>query len=309
MDVLRQDSRKKLLLGQDGNSLVMLIIFIAVVFVILSFVLILYRIDGEGFPEFNAEVLKWATLPATPVAFATKPWTMLTYMFTHIEIWHVLPNLLWLWGYGYILQDLAGNRKIIPIYLYGGVAGALFFLLAINLIPLFRSTMDTVAPLIGSGPALMALAISTTFLSPRYKIFPAINGGIPLWVLTAVFIIISFVGMGKDNVGAAISLVGGGLIGWFFVFQLSKGNDLSAWMNDLADWVDNLFNPEKKLTAAKKLQQQQLYYKATQKPFEKIPHITQQRIDELLDKINQKGYNFLTDEEKEFLKKASKEDI
>ncbi|MES1215057.1 MAG: DUF6576 domain-containing protein [Bacteroidota bacterium] len=52
-----------------------------------------------------------------------------------------------------------------------------------------------------------------------------------------------------------------------------------------------------------------MYYKSSKAPYNKTPNITQQRIDDILDKINQKGYQFLTDEEKELLKKASKEDI
>jgi len=54
---------------------------------------------------------------------------------------------------------------------------------------------------------------------------------------------------------------------------------------------------------------QQTFYKATRKPFEKTPHVTQQKLDEILDKINMKGFHLLTDEEKEILKKASKEDF
>jgi DNA-binding IclR family transcriptional regulator len=77
-------------------------------------------------------------------------------------------------------------------------------------------------------------------------------------------------------------------------------------MNNFASWINDLFNPEKKL--ASKSEKQKLHYRAHEKPFVKTPHITQQRIDELLDKINQKGYSSLTEEEKEFLKKASAED-
>ncbi|MEP7319853.1 MAG: DUF6576 domain-containing protein, partial [Panacibacter sp.] len=59
----------------------------------------------------------------------------------------------------------------------------------------------------------------------------------------------------------------------------------------------------------KKPLSQQKFYKSNRKPFEKIPRVTQQKLDELLDKINQEGYASLSAEEKEFLKKASQEDI
>jgi hypothetical protein len=78
-------------------------------------------------------------------------------------------------------------------------------------------------------------------------------------------------------------------------------------MTDVANWFDDLFNPEKK--QAEPAVKAKLFYKANQKPFEKTPHVTQQRVDDLLDKINLKGYNSLSEEEKEFLKKASREEL
>ena len=51
------------------------------------------------------------------------------------------------------------------------------------------------------------------------------------------------------------------------------------------------------------------FYRADKKPFEKVSNVTQQKLDAILDKINQEGYELLTEEEKAFLKRASKEDI
>ncbi|HEY0432799.1 MAG TPA: DUF6576 domain-containing protein, partial [Chitinophagaceae bacterium] len=53
----------------------------------------------------------------------------------------------------------------------------------------------------------------------------------------------------------------------------------------------------------------QLFYKSKTQPFTRKPNLTQQKVDEILDKINQKGYSHLTEEEKELLKRASKEDL
>ena len=76
-------------------------------------------------------------------------------------------------------------------------------------------------------------------------------------------------------------------------------------MNNFFDWVNNLFNPHK----PKKTIKQELFYKPSRKPYSKTPNLTQQRVDEILDKISQKGYHSLSEEEKELLKKASKEDL
>ena len=307
MSVLEQNIRRKLMLGQEGNSLTTLLIINIVVFVILNFVKIVYLLTGDTEAVFTQHVLNWFTLPANPAILATRPWTLLTYMFTHYSIWLLISNLLWLWCFGYILQDLTGNKKLIPIYLYGGLAGGIFFMLTISAFPGLRANMTNIAPMMGAGPATIALAISTAAISPKYKIFPLINGGIPLWILSAIFVLIHFTTSGISNFGFAAADVAGGLMGYVFVWQMQKGNDWSEWMINLVHWVDDLFNPEKK--HRRSVEKQRLYYKTTQQPFQKTPHVTQQRIDELLDKINQKGYHFLSDEEKEFLKKASKEEF
>ena len=78
-------------------------------------------------------------------------------------------------------------------------------------------------------------------------------------------------------------------------------------MNNVFDWVNNLFNPDKP-KKGKRLKTE-LFYKASTKPYNKVSNITQQIIDDLLDKINQKGYGSLSEEEKEILKRASQEDL
>lgn len=112
---------------------------------------------------------------------------------------------------------------------------------------------------------------------------------------------------GSGNFSYAAALIAAGLMGYVFVWQLQKGNDWGQWMTDVVNWVDDLFNPKKK--HVQEPPSKQLFYKTTQKPYKKTPHVTQQRIDDLLDKINNKGYHALTEEEKDFLKKASREEF
>jgi membrane associated rhomboid family serine protease len=305
MSLLRQNNRKKILLGQDGNSLFLLIVINVIIFIFLSFIKIVYLVNNSTEGVFQAQVINMLSLPGPPQVFATRPWTLISYMFTHIGIWELISSMLWLWGFGYIFQDLTGNRKLIPVYLYGGLAGSVFFLLTVNLIPALKENVNSVFPLSGAGPSLMAIAIATTALAPRYRIFPMIN--IPLWVLTALFVLFRLGTVGSGNFGYAAALVAGGLMGYVFVWQFQKGNDWGQWMSDVVNWIDDLFNPKKK--HVQETPSKQLFYKSTQKPFKKTPHVTQQRIDDLLDKINNKGYHALTEEEKDFLKKASREEF
>ena len=256
---------------------------------------------------FQHQILDWFALPASLEKLSTRPWVLFTYMFSHLGVWQLISSLLWLWGFGYILQDLTGNRKLIPLYLYGGFVGGVFFLLTNNIFPVLTQQINILPPMLGASAALMAVAVGTTTLAPGYRIFPMINGGIPLWVLTLIFVLIDYATIASSSAGMALAHLAGGMMGFIFIKQLGKGNDLGQWMIDLLDWFDNLFNPEKK--NFNKPQKDKLYYKTTEPPFKKVANVTQQRLDAILDKINQDGYHMLTDEEKSFLKKASKEEL
>ena len=165
-----------------------------------------------------------------------------------------------------------------------------------------------ISSLQGSNAAIMAVAVATTTLAPDYRFFKMLNGGIPLWVITLLFVIIDFAGAAGAGSAYSIAHLAGGFMGFMFVFNLRKGKDWSIWMNDFYDWFINQFNPDKVEVVKRK--KAKIFYKAgNQKPFVKRSNITQQRIDEILDKINQHGYHLLTDEEKNILKRAGEADL
>ena len=307
MAVMRENKRNSTLLGSDHNALVWLVIINAVVFASLFFIELVFRLSGSDAASFQSGVLQWFILPAPLSELATRPWTTLTYMFTHVEFFGLLGTVLWLWGFGYILQDLTGNKKIIPIYLYGGFAGGLFFIATQYAIPALRVNISGIQPLMGGGASVMAIALATTTLSPGYRLFPMINGGIPLWIMTLIFVVFDLSTLGAGNAGIGVAHLAGAATGFVFIKQMQQGNDWSDWMNNLFDWINNLFNPEKKYL---KTSGNQVFYKATKKPFQKISsRFSQQKLDEILDKINEDGYSSLSNDEKDYLKKASKEDL
>jgi membrane associated rhomboid family serine protease len=276
----------------------------------LVFIKALYYITSDDSVQisqgaFDSEILPWFTLSPTFHFFIKHPWTLFTYMFSQTHVLGLISSLLWLWFFGYIFQDLAGNKRLIPLYLYGGVVGGIVFLLCCNFLPGYRSQLSLIHPFEGAGTSLMALAIAATTLTPSYRVFPMLNGGIPLWVLTLIFVVIDFATIANGSGCIALAHFSGGAVGWLFIVRLRQGHDASGWMVRCYKWGINLFNPEKKHVKPK----EQHFYKAENKqPYKKATHITQEKIDELLDKISSKGYHFLTDEEKETLKKASQEE-
>ncbi len=305
MRLLEKYSRRKAIPGKDGSALFFLIVINVILYIILSGLDVMYMLSNSTEDVFRAQVLSWFSVPAQPPVFATRPWTLLSFMFTHFGAWDLISNMLWLGGFGFIMKELTGNRMLAPLYLYGGFTGAIVFLLTVNLIPSISDNVNSVYPLIGSGPATMAIAVAATTMFPRYRIFPMLK--VPLWAVTALFVLIKVGTTGYANPGHLAALAAGGLMGYVFIWQLWKGNDMGLWMINLVHWTDNLFNPEKKNQRVPT--RDRLFYKSTKAPFEKTPHITQQRVDDLLDKINVKGYDSLTQEEKDFLKKASRENL
>ncbi len=216
--------------------------------------------------------------------------------------------MLWLWAFGSILQDMAGNKKLIPIYLYGGVAGAIVFIASNYAIPSLRPLIGS-SFLDGSNAAIMAVAIATTALAPDYRIFRMLNGGIPIWILTVLYVIIDFLSVGSGGTAYHLAHIAGGLAGFLFIVSLRKGHDGSVWMINFYEWFMNLCNPDKKILTPQKTKEKLFYKTGGRKPFEKNSIITQQRIDEILDKINQKGYHLLSEDEKNILKRAGESDF
>lgn len=289
----------------QNNSLVQLITINLVVFVLFQFIYVFYIFSFKediSAAKFTNDVYNNLALPAKPGELIYKPWTLITHMFYHQGLWHIIGNMLWLWMFGYIFHDLTGNKKIIPLFIYGALGGAIAFLLAYNLIPTLRTVN---ANMVGASGGIMAIVVATTMLAPGYRLFPFIHNGIPLWVVTAIYLIIDLALIPVGNTGGHIAHLAGGFTGFLFIFFMRQGYDWSEGMNRFFEWVNNLFNPNK----PKKNTKEQLFYKSGRKPYSKTPNLSQQRIDEILDKINQQGFHSLTQEEKDLLKKASKEDL
>src|SRR6202012_1683114 len=101
------------------------------------------------------------------------------------------------------------------------------------------------AALLGSNSAIIALAVATTAVAPDYRIFPMINGGIPLWILTGIYLLVNFSTISYGDSGAYIANLAGAAAGFFFIFRLRRGHDGSIWINQVFDWFNDLFNPNK----------------------------------------------------------------
>ena len=297
--------KQRFTLGQPDNALMWLFVLNVIFFLVLATIKVAVSVNDNSDAVFYSQVVNWFYLPADVFKLGSRPWTVLTYMFSDVEVFRAISNMLWLWAFGGILQNLTGNRKLIPVYLYGGFAGAVFFIAASYLIPTNKAIIDS-ANLLGANTGVLAVAVAATIIAPNYRFFRNIRGGIPVWVLTIVYIAIDLAGVAVQPAAQPIAHIGGAVAGFLFVMLLKNGMDGSTWMNNLYSWFINLFNP-KKNKERNTVKEKVFYNTGNRSPYKKTSNVTEQRVDEILDKINQKGYNYLTKEEKDILKRASED--
>jgi len=291
----------------ENNSLMMLIVFNALVFILLHFIKNIYALSRIPEDSFHSSILTFFTLPSDFKTFLGRPWTLLTALFTEMKLFGLLSHLFWLWTFGSILQDLAGERKLFPLYLYGGLAASITFIV-FHAVLAGSGNAVPASDFHGALPSVMAVGAAVTAISPQYRLFPMIGGGIPLWVLTLVFFIIGFSAVSNSPV-LIVSFLAAAVVGYLFARSLMAGRDWSLWMNRLFDRVTTAFNPDRRGPAKQKVREKVFYETGGREPYLRKANVTQQKVDEILDKINQKGYGRLTDEEKDLLRRASEEGL
>jgi len=119
-----------------------------------------------------------------PASFLQRPWTIVTNLFVHGSIWHMLFNMLTLYFFGSYLTRLLGTRILLIVYFLGGILGNILFMLL--------ASPFSVA--IGASGAIFALGGVLTVLTPKLRViaFP-LPVPIPLWAaIIGGFLIMSF---------------------------------------------------------------------------------------------------------------------
>jgi membrane associated rhomboid family serine protease len=298
--------KRRYALGSDNNAIVALFAVNIFFFLLLLLIQVGYYFGRQSSEVFNQQIVEWFSLPSSGKLLLHRPWTLLSYMFcdTGSGLMRMIGNMLWLWSFGYILQITAGNDKVVPVYLYGGLLGGIFFIVS-NSFALSETTLSH-SQFIGANASVMAVATATTTLYPKHRIFTHIRNGFPLWILFLLYATFDFLGTSASAVHFFTHL-GGALAGFLFAVFLKRGFDGSVWMNTAYNRFIHIFTPGSKITN-KSTKDEIFYVVGKNKPYTKQSRITQQRIDDLLDKISELGYDNLSDEEKTFLKKASEQD-
>lgn len=284
MNSFWQDIRYKFL--QSGSRINLLIGINVIVFLLINVPNILLRLMGNDMLETFSN--QYLALPAYLPRLATHFWTPITYMFMHADIFHILFNMLWLFWMGQIFEEYLGNKRLLSLYLMGGLAGAAFYILGFNVFPFFAGVLPF-ATVVGASASVMAIVVATATLLPNYTIYLMFLGPVKLKWIAVFYVVIDFLSITGPNAGGEIAHLGGALLGFLYIKALNRGQD---WSRS----VDSVFNqrPKVKVATQNKTYQQQ----TTSTP-------RQEEIDHILDKISQSGYDSLNKHEKEVLFRAS----
>lgn len=241
-------------------------------------------------------MLDWFTLPTELSEVMYKPWTVFTYAFIHVNLFHILSNLLVLFYIGRIFLDFYTVKQFYNFFFLGVVFGGLSFL-GLNYI-----NQNSSAALGGASAGVLAIFVGIATKVPRYALRLRFIGSVELWVLAAIFVLLNVLQIKNVDNGGAIAHLGGALFGFVYAKQLMKNNDIGKWFSDALHSLSNLFttknNPLK--TVYKSKNKKATSAKKNTKP------VDQRKIDLILDKISKSGYETLSKEEKEFLFQAGK---
>lgn len=281
---------------RKGNNLTRLIYINAVVFLLIAIVLIIgVLMSNEAIAD---KVVSFLSVPADPNKLLLRPWTLITYMFTHKDILHILFNMLWLYWFGKIFLEYLDQRKLMAVYLLGGLSGAVLYVLSFNVFPAFTGLISKSIAL-GASASVMAVVIAISAYVPDYPINLFLFGRIKIkYMALAIFILTSVVDF-SVNSGGKIAHIGGAIFGYLYTANLRKGRDIGKGFNRVIDFFATIFKPRKKLRVTHKKAA------ASEYEYNKIRVDRQKRINEILDKISKGGYESLTREEKDILFRES----
>lgn len=254
-------------------------------------------------------------LPSNLSVLIFRFWTIITYMFTQVGFFHLFVNMLMFYFTGQMLLQIIGEKRLLAVYLNGGIIAGLMYILSYNLFPYFNNSVAN-SNLIGASGSIMAVFAFVAFYNPnqRVNLFGVIS--VKIIHLAIAFVVVDYLQLLNSNSGGHLAHIGGFLWGMYSSLQYKKGKDVNNFtvklINTFFEFYYNIKNknviskskPKAKFKTYKKAEENK---KSKQDDvYNRSKKIQQEIIDQILDKIAAKGYDSLTKEEKSILFNASK---
>lgn len=288
-----------------NNAVLQLILALGAAFVIFHFTINIMRVMQFSPKEIMDSVVAYGVLP--PLAdLKYKIWSVFSYGLFHMRMingypqmgfWAMFSNMLWLYCFGSMIQMLIGHRHVVPMFFYAVILGGIGYLCA-QLVPGWEVPQGFYVG--GAQAGITGLAVAAYTVAPKYKFFLSDHFSLPMWLVAGIFAVLILLYTGFAPASLAM-VICGGLTGYLYITLLRRGYNLSDWLYRIFGKVNDSVTPK-----------EDAYKKHARRRSEALSahqqhNATQQKVDEILDKINKKGYNSLSNEEKEILLRASKE--
>lgn len=288
--------------GFSRSTMLMKLVWINIaVFVLLRVTAIVCMFAGT--PDFINEVMKQVQLPSNLPTLATRPWTVVTYMFSQYDVMHILFNMLWFYWFGTLFRMVSTPRQMLALYIYGGLGGAAMFLLAYNLLPAFTYTHGW---LIGSSASVIAIVTATAILMPDFRMNLLLIGSVSLkWIAIATIGLV-LIGVTGSNAGGEFAHIGGVLVGAWYGMRMKRGHDITIPLNRLFDFFVNSWHSLTSMSFRSRKHKPSHTYHASSQSSPSISDDDREQLDEILDKIKKSGYAALTPDERRRLFEVSR---
>ena len=301
-----------------GGMLYKLIWVNVVVFVVINTAIVFTQLTDIQLPSSELGGFSLFTTAHLPTLLY-RPWSILTHMFAHKEIFHLLFNMMLLWWMGRMYVSEVGSRRLLSTYIMGGLAGFIVYAISVNILPGLR--MEEVSFAYGASAAIMAIFTATATLNPTKKIPFFLFGSVQLKYIALLYVLFDYFGILGDSgleTGGRIAHLGGAACGYFLIVYSRKGINIVRWLEVIIDMImssiptssgtsfSNSFSKRFSFTKSKRRKP-----KATRPPksdddFNSERKEREDRLDLILEKISRHGYDHLSKEEKKFLFNQSK---
>lgn len=271
-----------------------------------------------GGTRLDTLMMQWFAL--MPIDSGFLPWQLVSYQFMHGSIGHLFFNMLALWMFGMELEHLWGTRRFATYYLLSGIAAGATHILINTLMG------GPGAPTVGASGSIMGvlLAFGLTFPTRPVMMFP-IFFPIPARIFVMLYAGLDLVmGIMNTNDGVAhFAHLGGALGGWLllrFGAPLFRLVDVQSGAMPRGLRDEDAIDVEYRDVPRQRVRYDYQNETTTAPPPPAASRtatptrfvvdgeaITQEAIDEILDKISQAGYHSLTEHEKRILFEVSRQ--
>ncbi len=243
-------------------------------------------------------LVSYLSLSANLSVLLHRPWTAITYMFLHERFWHLFFNVWMLWFGGMIFTRFLSQKQLALTYGLGGLVGALFFILAYNLFPVFETVKYTAVAL-GASASVLAILVAAATYKPDYGLSLLLFGQLKFKWVAIAFVVIDLLSISAENPGGHIAHLGGAAFGFVYGLILRKS------LNQPAEPKRKKRKPKMEYTPYEEIHDEPQVPRSDEEyNYQKAER--ERDVDAILDKIAKDGYASLTAEEKEFLFKNSR---